>query len=133
MLVKRKKRGVGAKKLPKAKAWTTRKADKQFSAFIRKRDGKCQHPNCQEIERLQCSHFWGRSISATRYDPENCIALCYRHHYGDTINGWENRKQGEYRDHMIKLLGQKKYDELAIRSREAVQRMDAILKLMTWL
>ena len=89
-------------KILKGKLWSSKKADTEFSRFIRNRDGKCIR--CGKIEFLQCSHFWARANSATRYDPDNCDTLCYACHYGN-IHGWEYNKQGEYRDFKIKQLG----------------------------
>ena len=77
----------------KTKPWKTYRADAKFSEWIRERDKKCLR--CGTTENLTCSHFWSRSKSALRYEPDNCIALCaWKCH----IYGWEKEKQGEYRD-----------------------------------
>lgn len=102
-----------AQKLEKARVrkenaqWTSKKADEEFSKWIRARDKYCLR--CGTTKNLTNSHFWSRKCSALRYEPDNCITLCWWkcHKYG-----WENEKQGEYRDFMIKRLGQKRYDEL---------------------
>lgn len=87
--------------------WSSGKADSVFSKWIRARDGKCLR--CGTKDGLSCSHFWSRSCSALRYEPDNCITLCtWKCH----IYGWENQKQGAYRDFMIGRLGQDRYDEL---------------------
>lgn len=109
----------------KNKIWTTKKADDEFSKYIRNRDGVCVR--CGRQNRLTCSHFWGRQHSATRYDPQNCVALCWMpcHKYK-----WEKEKQGAYRDFMMKWLGKKEYDKLEKRANSIKKRSDAILELM---
>lgn len=118
-------------KRPKKRLTTTKKADKLFSVFIRARDGKCVYPGCTATN-LQNSHFFARAISAVRYDPDNCDALCYKHHYGDRIRGWEYLKQTEYRDFKVSQLGQERYDKLCIRALSTVKRKDAIDYFMKW-
>lgn len=134
----RRKPGTGLKRKPrsaqrrtgvsKKKPTSTAKADKLFSLFVRQRDGKCVYPNCVEtdIKRLQCSHFWARANSATRYDPDNCVALCYKHHYGDRSHGWEYAKHAEYRDYMLSWLGEARFNALMLRGRTVVKRQEAI-------
>jgi len=108
----------------RSKEWSVKKADGLFSKFIRERDGKCVR--CGKTEYLQCSHFWPRAISSTRFDPENCDTLCYGCHYGDRYHGWEYAKQGEYRDFKIKQLGDEGYKNLALRATITVKRKAAI-------
>lgn len=121
------KRAVAKRKKPKKVSLTSlsKKADKTFSAYIRARDKKCVRCGW-EGKSLQCSHFWPRAISSTRYDPENCDTLCYGCHYGDRLRGWEYAKQGEYRDFKIKQLGEERYKNLALRATIIVKRQEAI-------
>jgi len=89
--------------------------DRLFSRLIKLRD-KCKCVRCGTIhdissKGLHCSHFWGRSNWATRYDEENCDTLCFACH-----NRWEENKQGEYRDFKLKQLGRQKYNELEKRA-----------------
>ncbi len=113
------------KKKSKQKFWTTKKADTEFSKWIRNRDGKCMR--CGTTNNLTCSHFWVRQHSSTRYDPDNCVAVCWMpcHKYH-----WEKEKQGDYRKFMIERLGEEKYKELEIKSRKIYQRSDAIMDCM---
>lgn len=96
------------------KDWNLDRADREFSMFIRKRDGRCMNPLCPTQERniaaLECSHFYGRKYLITRFDPENCIALCHWCHAA-----WEDTKQGRYREVMIRWLGQRRFDEMEKR------------------
>ena len=100
------------------RGWTSARADKEFSLFIRARDKKCFFcPN----KTTQCSHFWGRRHSATRYDPSNCDGVCGGCHFRH-----EGDKQGLYRDLKLKQLGKSKYRFLEIRAQSIVKRSEAI-------
>ena len=105
------------------KIWTTSRADREFSKMIRERDGRCL--KCGREDMLDCSHFWTRKYSSTRYNFNNCIALCRGCHFK-----WEIEKQGEYMDFMVKLLGRKKYKVLEKRAHTLMQRKNAIIDLM---
>ena len=113
------------------KIWKTKKADAEFSKWIRSRDGKCAR--CGKTEYLQCSHFWPRANSSVRYYPENCDALCYGCHYGNRSYGWEYAKQGDYREFKLKQLGEKGYALLEKRSRTIMLREKAIIECMSLL
>ena len=106
----------------KKKAWSSSKADIEFSKWIRARDGRCLR--CGTTAQLTNSHFWSRNKSALRYEPDNCITLCaWKCH----IYGWEKEKQGAYRDFMIQRLGQERYDELQkIYYQSNTTRLEAI-------
>lgn len=110
---------------PRIKKWSSKKADTLFSRYIRSRDGKCVR--CGRIENLQCSHFWPRAISSTRYDPDNCDTLCYACHYGNA-KGWEHSKQGEYRSFKLNQLGKYRYQQLEERAGLLVKRENAIIQ-----
>lgn len=103
----------------KEKAWNSKKADEEFSKWIRARDLKCFF-GCGNPGK-QNSHFWGRGNSATRYDPLNCDAAC-----GGCHMRHEGNKQGLYRDLKIKQLGKKGYAELEMKARSIMKREDAI-------
>lgn len=118
------------KKSLKRKPTSVKKADTLFSKYIRERDGKCV--KCGKTEYLQCSHFWPRAISHTRFDPENCDTLCYGCHYGDRYHGWEYAKQGAYRTFKIEQLGEERYKALEERSNTFMQQREAINNFMTF-
>lgn len=96
--------------------------------MIRERDGKCVR--CGKTEYLQCSHFWARAISATRFDPDNLDALCYGCHYGNRQEGWEYNKQGAYRTFKLNQLGEERYQALEERAKTKMSQREAINRFM---
>lgn len=110
------------KTFKKKNIWTSAKADKLFSKYIRDRDKKCFFCN---NPATQCSHFGGRGNSATRYDPLNCDGIC-----GSCHMRHEGNKQYLYRDMKIKQLGEEGYRQLELRVRSIMQRSDAIIACM---
>jgi len=99
-------------------------ADTTFSKYIRLRDKWCQRclkPGTpdkygNEIVGLDNSHFWSRGRESTRYDTQNCKALCrYCHEF---FGG----NPGEYTEFMINRLGQPEYDRLMIRANMTQQK-----------
>ena len=114
------------------KAWSIKYADKKFSEWIIGRDKKCQNPNCKTPKsRLTCSHYFVRQHYATRFDPQNCIALCVSCHTFNKDN-WENDRLKEYYNFMVKKLGKKAFEELKTRHYKPIKKREAILKLMSW-
>lgn len=107
-------------------------ADIEFSIFIRLRDGKCQrcfrlgetNSKGDGIIGLQNSHFFGRGKRNTRFDPENCDALCARCHLE-----WGSNDTEAYREFKIKQLGEKGFKDLRIRSL-MYQKKDKKLELI---
>lgn len=97
------------------------KLDKLFSEYIRKRSGGyCER--CGRYhgwKRLQCSHYIKRRFRATRWDEDNCCALCFGcHQYFE-----ENR--GEYTFFMKMRLGEG-FNLLLARSRIVKPDISAI-------
>ena len=124
----------------KPRIWSLDRADNEFSLYIRNRDGRCMYPGClvTDIKKLQCSHYWGRTHKGTRFEPDNCIALCWPHHFKDKLRGWEYKKQlagefqhdGEYTVYMKKWLGKKRFNELQAIARSAMPQSDSIISCM---
>ena len=90
-------------------------ADVAFSKVIRARDHwTCQRCNTDYTENkkgLHCSHYFGRQAEGTRFEPDNCIALCFHcHNYFDEID------KAAYHDFKIKQLGQERFDSLRLQS-----------------
>lgn len=112
------------------KIWSSKLADKKFSEAVRS-VGVCQRPDCPYCKNqpgfkgLQCSHFWGRNHSSTRYDFDNCDCFCAGTHFM-----WEGEKAGCYREYMLKKLGKKKYKLLEEKHNKMMPRREAILELM---
>lgn len=115
------------------KIWHIDRADRVFSRYIRQRDNwvcrGCQRSFKDRTSILHNSHYWVRGRHSTRFDPDNCIALCYSCHYYK----YEQEKQGDYRKLMIDWLGQEKYDELRKRAYTTTNKNDAIKKFMDWI
>jgi hypothetical protein len=113
--------------MKRTKFWTSKKADKVFSEKVRS-VGVCQRPNCPYCHNrkdrdivLQCSHFWGRNCSSTRYSFENCDCFCPGTHFM-----WENEKAGAYRNYMLVKLGEKGYNELEVLHNKSIKRSEVI-------
>lgn len=84
--------------------------DKVFSLYIRLRDGRCV--TCPSTKDLECSHFYGRSDPALRYDPINCNAQCH------SCNQLHNRNREPYEKAMRRIYSAAGMAELNRRRRE---------------
>lgn len=124
-----------AKKTGGDSIWSMKKADHVFSEEIRARDGKCMHPKGSEnCKLLQNSHYIGRAVKSTRYDPDNCVAICWFHHYKSKDLGFEYQKQtiekhgfdGQYTIFMRNLLGEERFAALIERSKTSIKQRAAI-------
>ena len=110
--------------------WSMDRADRIFSNYIRLRaDWKCE--NCgKNFEnnkgQLHNSHFWSRVRMSTRFDPDNCMAVCWHCHFFKL----EKEKQGIYRDLMIKRLGNEHYNTLRIKSNTLQNKRESIKEFM---
>ncbi len=116
-------------------SWTLKQADTKFSNLIRGRDGKCMHPKCKcRSALLQCSHYFGRAIKSTRFDPDNCITLSWYCHYKNKRIGFEYQKQtieedgfdGQYTLFMKQWLGPERFNALKERSKQKMSPKQAI-------
>ena len=103
-----------------------RKTDRMFSEYIRKRDNwTCQYSFKDYSENkggLHCSHYFGRGHENVRFDPDNCVALSAYHH--KRLGHGEGRE--EYKELMLKRLGQDGFDRLDIRAHTHKKRDDAL-------
>lgn len=99
-----------------------RPSDKLFSNYIRTRDNwTCQRCGKQyepPTQALHCSHFQGRGKEATRFDPENAVALCYGCHRYFTSH------PAEHYQWQVNRLGQEAVDLLVLRSNQYKKRDD---------
>lgn len=102
-------------------------ADSKFSKIIIERDGKCL--NCGSTSMLSCSHFHGRSIWATRWDPENCMTFCIPCH--DVL---ESKKGGLYKAIMIVWLGVDRFCLLDMRATSwNTSKPDSLARAITFI
>jgi len=96
--------------------------DRWFSLYIRKRDGfmckRCGKRYAPYVEGgsnshlmgLHCAHCFGRGAHKTRWEPDNCLSLCYGcHQYMDSR---PEVKRGIF----IKNIGEERYNELEVLS-----------------
>lgn len=107
-----------------------RSSDTAFSKYIRTRDDwtcrRCKAYHEPPTMALHCSHYFGRTRESVRFDPDNCIALCYGcHHF------WEKEDREAYREYMIEWLGEDRHEALVIRSRMKGNRDDK-MEAMIW-
>jgi len=110
------------------------KLDKDFSRFIRARDKwTCQR--CGKYKArvkdngeivapgLDCAHFKGRRKVSTRFDPDNCDALCspgchqYFHEHQAEYKQWKRLRLGGVEFAMLEARARKhvKLDKQAIK------------------
>ena len=106
------------------------KADSLFSKWIRRRDNN----TCQRCKRkfldgeagLHCSHFYGRVNESTRFEPDNCVAICYGcHKYFDETD------REAYRDFKLKQLGEKRFNSLRVQ-KSTYKRKDRKMEAIIW-
>lgn len=103
-------------------------ADKEFSRYIRLRDGECKRchrkgEGPEGINGLQNSHFYGRGKESTRFDPLNCDSMCAGCHQHFTSN------PANYAEWKLKQLGMDKYNALSIRAHR-YQKKDRAFELL---
>lgn len=106
-----------------------RATDKLFSQYIRQRaNWKCEAcgKNYKDNPQgLHCSHYYGRGREATRFEPDNCLALCFYHHrlwgHGDL--------RDEYTAFMKKKLGEKRWRTLMLQANSYQKKDDKLMLL----
>lgn len=101
------------------------KWDKVFSQIIRTRDkwscvrcGKYYEP---PTSALHNSHYFGRTRLSTRFDEQNCDALCHGCH-----RHWEVTDRESYRAFKINQLGENGFNALYVRSNQTCRKSDYI-------
>lgn len=105
-----------------------RRTDTLFSDLIRERDKwtcqRCQRqydPNSTSDRlALHTSHYWSRGKESTRFEPDNCIALCMACHllwgHGD--------QRDQYKEFMVKRLGEARFKSLMVQANTYKKRDD---------
>ena len=96
------------------------KLDKLFSEIVRSL-GYCLR--CRNTENLQCAHIYSRRFLVTRWDFNNALCLCSRCHR------WGHDNPLEFSDLVIKIKGVKKAEELRIKAKVSVEKVDFAQKL----
>ena len=102
------------------------KWDKVFSKYIRARDNwtcqRCGKSHPQNSQGLHCSHYVGRGNYSTRFDEDNCEALCYgcHRHLGSNPS--------QHRSHKIEKLGKIQFRKLMQKSRQLTKRRSVLTK-----
>ncbi len=103
-----------------------RPADTLFSNFVRERAGwRCEYcfkDYSDNPKGLHCSHYWGRGRENTRFDSENCVALCFYHH--NKLGHGDDRDF--YTEFMVKRLGQKGFNNLKVRAFQYCKKDDKL-------
>jgi hypothetical protein len=108
------------------------KADKVFSLFIRERDNwKCVR--CSRVfggsvcvGGLHNSHYFGRARENTRFDPDNCDALCFGCH-----QEWGSNDREAYREFKIKQLGENRFKILTVAA-NTYKKKDRDMDYIIW-
>lgn len=99
-----------------------RRTDTLFSIYIRNRDKwtcqRCHTKYDPPTNGLHNSHFWGRAKECTRFEPDNCIALCFGCHrlwgHGD--------ERPAYEKFMKKKLGEKRFKSLMFQANNGLKK-----------
>lgn len=105
------------------------RADQLFSKWIRNRDSwqcqRCKKQYPEGSQGLHNSHFYGRGHESTRFEPDNCQALCFGCHQ------YLGSNPNDHRDFMLKKLGQKRFDTLLIQA-NTYKKKDRKLEALIW-
>jgi len=95
--------------------------DDVFSILIRTRDrrrygGVC--PICKSRPIEVCFHFFPRGNLATRFEPDASCGSCSPCNMGEMLN---RNRTDKYKNALIGMVGQERYDELERQSRSKVK------------
>ena len=88
------------------------RADELWSKYLRKKHPTCEY--CKIRPSSQCSHFYGRRNENTRFDEENCDAVCFACHNFFHENppiyvDWKKRKLGEQKFKLLQFRAEVQY------------------------
>lgn len=76
------------------------------------RDEVCQRPGCYK-PAVSGHHAFGRNKMGTAFQTDGGLGLCNEDH-----DGWARMRPGEVKEVLLRKIGQKRYDELALLSRQ---------------
>lgn len=85
--------------------WTCQRCFKKFPEYIEGGDNRA-------LQGLDNAHCFGRGKSMTRFEPDNCLALCMGCHLVVDADPEEKREL------FIKKIGEEKYNELRVLSKQ---------------
>lgn len=111
------------------KTWSSleKELDKLFSRYIKLRDDhtcqKCGRKFWESDNGLDCSHYWNRGNLGTRYEEDNCVALCR-----DCHTAWEPDPDGEYTEFVKRRIGGERFEALARMARQLIKMTKADLQ-----
>ena len=114
-----------------------RATDRIFTKIVRiifkytcQKCGREYRPD-EPLGNLGVSHYYGRARENTRYDISNVSLLCnFPCH-----RSWEGEERLEYKEYMIKRLGQEGFDILTLKAHTYHKRDDkmTLIILKAWL
>ncbi len=88
--------------------------DAAFSLMIRERDRftcqRCGAVHARNSRGMHSAHCFGRGKLATRFEPDNAVALCYGCH------SYLDQHPGEKHEFVRARLGDERYAALQLRS-----------------
>ena len=91
--------------------------DARFSLMIRERDQwtcmRCRKQHAEKSQGLHCAHHFTRRTRATRFDPDNAMALCYGCY--QFVDSHAAEKEALWRER----IGDEAYDALRLRAHSA--------------
>jgi|SRR5690625_868337 len=106
----------------RTKSLAMKKADRAFSAYIRRRDEKNGLSQCitckawKPWKEMDCGHFISRRFQATRYDERNANAQCKK------CNRFENGNQYEHGKRIDEKYGEGTADSILQKSKMICRR-----------
>tara|TARA_Y100000004_G_scaffold111107_1_gene124729 strand:+ start:12018 stop:12398 length:381 start_codon:yes stop_codon:yes gene_type:complete len=112
------------------------KATKLHSLVVRNRDGfQCRWCGIRKEDgkQIQCAHIISRSISATRTDERNAVALCASCHWKQTKNPlvWARWIEEELGKEWLDDLLERGVPGVKINWHDEVIRLESTLDQMT--
>jgi len=111
-------------------------ATKLHSLYVRTRDNfTCRWCGAKKTDgkQIQCAHIISRSISATRTDDQNAVALCASCHWQQTKNplGWARWIEAELGSELLDDLLERGVPGVKVDWDAEVERLQAKLDLLT--
>ena len=89
------------------------RAQREFNAFIRKRDQDQPCINCGSYSKLQAGHYFAAGKhNNLRFDEDNVHGECLKCNYFDSQS-----HAHKYRVNLIKKIGQERFDRLEMLSK----------------